>query len=481
MNPLPLALAAMMTTLSASAAAADTALTIYRADGDALFSPGSQPLDEGHAVVHEKRSITLAGGRHDLAVGGLPTLLDSEAVSIDFGGAARVLGQRVIAPGDAGLLGAHRGERILVRGANHETLAEGELIAVDGDGLGVRDAQGHISYLRNYVRVEFPDSATLAGSSLQVALEVARGGRQDAMLDYPTSGLGWRAAYAALLDDGGKSCRLRLDALASIANRSGRDYRGSTLKLIAGSPNFASGGYSGPPRMMAMKVAAAPAPEALPEQSALGDYRSYVIDGALDLPDASVTQVPLYASRELDCTRRWLVESGGSWFPATPNWQDGGATTSALAVTSQVLFTAPENLPAGRVRVLTRDRDGQRELLGEARSADTAKGREVTLNLGAAFGLRGERERTTFSLDRAARTLDEGFRITLENGSDSARRFTLREHPNRWRAWQLASSSQPATRKTPDLLEFVVEVPAHGKATLDYLVRYTWTASDERS
>lgn len=476
MNPLPLALAAMMTTLTA--APADTAVTIYRADGDDLFEPGTQVVPSGHAVVHEQRAVELVRGRQQLRFDGLPTLLDSEAVAVELAD-TRVLGQRVLAPGDAGLLGAHRGERVIVKGDSGNVLADGELVAVDGDGIGVRDRNG-TAYLRRYARVEFVDSNGQPGSTLQVAIDAGGAGARTAALSYPTSGLGWRAAYAALLDDAGKSCRLHLDALASIANRSGRNYTGVTLKLVAGSPNFASGGYSGPPRMMAMKTMAAPAPEVLPEQAQLGDYRSYLIDGAIDLPDASITQVPLYAGRDLDCTRRWLVTFGGNWFPATPNWQDGGATTMAQPVTSQVLFKAPENLPAGRVRVLTRDKDGHAELVGETRSGDAAKGREVTLDLGVAFGLRAERERTAFSVDRTARSINEGFRITLENGSDRARIFTLREHPNRWRAWELASSSQPPARKTPDLLEFSVEVPARGKATLDYLVRYTWTASDER-
>ena len=60
-----------------------------------------------------------------------------------------------------------------------------------------------------------------------------------------------------------------------------------------------------------------------------------------------------------------------------------------------------------------------------------------------------------------------------------ARTITVREHPNRWRAWDVASSSQKPSRKTPDVLEFSVDVPATGKATLDYLLHYAWTAADE--
>ncbi|HJU27421.1 MAG TPA: hypothetical protein VJ722_12140, partial [Rhodanobacteraceae bacterium] len=67
----------------------------------------------------------------------------------------------------------------------------------------------------------------------------------------------------------------------------------------------------------------------------------------------------------------------------------------------------------------------------------------------------------------------------LSNGGDTARTVTVREHPNRWSAWKLVSSSAKPDKQAPDTLEFAVDVPAHGKAVLDYRVRYTWLAKDD--
>jgi hypothetical protein len=75
--------------------------------------------------------------------------------------------------------------------------------------------------------------------------------------------------------------------------------------------------------------------------------------------------------------------------------------------------------------------------------------------------------------------MDEGFRITLTNTGEHARIITVREHPNRWRGWNLVSSSLKPEKQTPDLLEFRVGVPANGKTVLDYAVRYSWTAAEE--
>ena len=129
--------------------------------------------------------------------------------------------------------------------------------------------------------------------------------------------------------------------------------------------------------------------------------------------------------------------------------------------------------------MLTRDRDGQIEFLGDARIADTQKGRALPITLGNAFDLQVTRDRTVFSVDKAAHEMNEGLRITLTNTGGSARTVTVREHPNRWHAWTLASSSQKPTKQSPDLLEFEILVPANAKATLDYTVKYTWLPKDE--
>ena len=467
---------AMTALATATAATAEPALTIYRSDSDVLFEGGTSPLADGHAVVHEQRSLQLGGGKQTVIIDGLPSMLDTEAVAVDLDGSGRVLAQRVVSAGDAGALAAHRGERIQIFNAANQSIADGTLVAIDGGNLGVRGSDGRISYIRDFARITFPNGSGLPGSTLQLAID-GKSGSVNANLTYPTSGLGWRAAYSAVLQEG-RNCSLKLDALASIANRSGRDFSGSNLKLIAGTPNFARSGYS--PRPMMMKtMAAQAAPESMPTQSAVGDYRSYAIAGSLDLPDASITQVPLYASADLACERSWVFETGGVWFPPKPMLNAGGTDDGSGPVSSQIRFTAAENLPGGNLRVLTRDKDGRTELLGENRIGDTAKGRDVNVQLGVAFDLGASRERKAFNVDRGARQIDEGFRITLTNSGETARSITVREHPNRWRAWSLQSSSQKPSRQTADTLEFLVAVPANGQATLDFALRYTWTAADE--
>jgi hypothetical protein len=469
---------ACCTTASAVAAAADagTQITLYRSDSAALYaSSGNGGADDGYAVVREQRTLALQAGIHDVVLGDLPDHVDAEALALGFpGGGAKVLSQRLrLAQGTDSALAGLVGQDVTVLGGNGETLAQGTLLRA-GDGLLVRGALGN-TLVRQYAAVRAGASFP-TGSSLDLRVDAAHAGNARAALSYPTSGLGWRAAYVATLQPGA-ACRMRFESRASIANRSGRDWRDVRLTLVAGEPRFAKA--SAPRPMMMAKASYAAAPAAMPEQAQLADYRSYALPGAVDLPDGSVSQVPLYADRTLDCERTALYENGGTWTPPQPMLGRDFNTGGGDSIVDTLKLEAFDSLPAGYLRVLTLDRNGVPQFIGEGRIDDTPRGGDAAITLGTAFDLRARRERTAFHVDKAGRTLDEAFRITLSNAGDGPRVVTVREHPGRWREWTLASSSQKPDKQTTDTLEFRVNVPAGGKAVLDYAVRYHWSADQQ--
>jgi len=459
-------------------AADGTQLTLYRSDDAALYAGSTDgSIGGGYAVVREQRELSLSAGLHDVVIGNLPASLDTEALALGFpDGGAKVISQRLLlAQGQGAALTGLTGKAVDVLGSTGQTLASGTLLRA-GDALLVRSGDGSTTLITQYAGVRTTGADFPTGASLSLRIDATRSGSSKAVLSYPTAGLGWRAAYVATLQPG-SACRMQFESHASIANRSGRDWKDSQLTLIAGEPNFAK---ASAPRPMMMKAARAmTSADAMPEQSTLADYRSYTLPGAIDLPDGSVSQVPLYATRTMSCERTALFENGNSYLPGQPmvdeNFnQDGGG-----AIVSTLKLTAFDSLPAGYLRVLTADKNGTPQFIGEGRINDTAKGSDTSITLGTAFDLHAERTRTHFSVDKAGHTLDEAFRIVLSNASDSARVITVREHPNRWRQWTLASSSSKPSQQTTDTLEFRIDVPANGKATLDYAVHYAWTASDQ--
>jgi hypothetical protein len=484
---LPCAAIAALLAAPAAFAADHAELTIYHADNDALFSGTSQgTLDAGNALVHETRTLDISAGTHETRIGGLPAALEPEAIAVGFGSGPRVavVGQRVVlANADtSGALDGAIGQTVEVLTSGTSSGAgglRGTLVGTSQSGVLIRTSDGKFHLVHHYESMTLPADSLSGGSSLLLDLDAKSAGQRDAKLTYLTSGLGWRAAYKATLATG-DTCRMKFDPQASIANRSGRDYDGATIKLVAGQPNFGIGGV----RMYSR--AAAPAPMAaqelsviMPSQASLGDYRSFTLSGAVSLPNGTVTLTPLYPPRELACQREYLVEDGGRGFPPRPNINDYGAQDyQDRAITSNLSFDAPEALPAGMLRAWTQDHAGAPALLGEGNVADTPEGQKVSVQLGQSFDLRASRERTAFHVDAKARTMREAYRITLTNGGDSARTVTVREHPDRWREWKLDASNIKPAKQTPQLLEFQVPVAAHGKSVLEYAVRYTWTAKD---
>lgn len=452
-------------------------LTVYRSDNAQLFSAGDVAVNDGYAVIHERRKLQLTSGTHDLTVGNLPDYLDPEAVALSFSGSkAQVLSQRLLLPqGQNGTLTGHIGKSITVLGANGEKIAQGTLVHVGSDGSLVigGDVFGP-TVVHDYTAVRLTGGVVGGGSRLQLRVDAPASGGVEATLTYPTSGLGWRAAYTGTLQQG-SGCHLQLRAQASIANRSGRAWENADIKLVAGEPHFAKS--SGPRPVM--ETMSARKSDYAPRQGKLGDYRTYTLPGAVNLPNDSVTLTPLYKAHTLSCQRTWLFTNGGSYSPPRPQLNPGNDSSHEAPVASTLSFHAFDSFPAGYLRVLTVDNDGNAEFLGEGRVADTPKGHAVSFTLGNAFDLRGTRERTSFNVDKASRQMDEGYRITLTNAGDDARTVTVREHPNRWRNWTLTSSSIKPSKQTTDTLEFRVPVPANGSATLDYAVQYTWTASDD--
>lgn len=222
------ALVAALAGLSPAHASEATALTLYRNDSAALYASNSGgSVDNGYAVVHEQRTLNLAAGTHDVVIGDLPIFLDPEALALDFPGHdAQVISQRLLlAQGANAALTGLTGHSVDVLGSNGESLVTGTLLRA-GDGLLVRDQLGHTTLVTRYAAVRTDGANFPPGSSLSLRLDAAHAGQTRAVLSYPTSGLGWRAAYVATLQPGTR-CRMPFESRASIANRSGRDWRGS--------------------------------------------------------------------------------------------------------------------------------------------------------------------------------------------------------------------------------------------------------------
>jgi len=476
--------------LAVAAVAADDAtprytLSIYSAssnNGDGLFAPAGPDngTPGGYAVVRDRRQLELKPGRNSIVIRDMPRYLDPSALSARTIGEAdaEILSQQFEDESlslDA-LVQSHRGhavEIVTAGNAGAPALVSGTLLSNSG-GLTVQGSDGRVTTVTEFSRVTFPDlpKGLSATPALRWEIAAKKSGPQGFEIVYPTQGLAWRAEYSGWLAGG--DCRLALSGWAQIANRSGSDYPGARVKLIAGEPHRVNA-----PPVPRVMMARASAPLQADETGTAGDYHEYQIDNPVDLASGALLRAALFPAQTLACQRQYLFE--GSRLRANPGMAPitdrNYGIDAAPPIRSTLAFKTDRALPAGRLRILQNASDGTPEFTGEDDIGHTPRGESVMVQLGNAFDLRGERKQTDFVVDKDHRTLNESFSIRVTNGGAAAQSVTVRERLYRWTQWSIAQSSAKYAKRDADSVEFALEVPANGNAQLTYTVQYQWTES----
>jgi len=475
--------AAITLATAAPAQAADTTLTLYSGDYDAVVQSEAMPGGPGYALVSRAIGFDLASGGNNVQLGGLPAALDASSVRLRPNGDARVQGQRFdfALAGQDDLLRRTLGQTVTVEqsvGDSRQSYT-GVLLAA-GNGLTLRLPDGRVKVLANYSNFELPrlPAGLVNEPTLSWNLLAGRAGRQSFDLAYATAGLAWRADYQVDVSGGARACRMDLEGAAMVANRSGADFTDVALVLVAGEPNRTQA--SGPRTAKAyrteamMDAMAAPAPQA----EASGEYRAYRIPGRADLPQGSLQRIALIApARGVECARRYETRAAmGHWRPPQPMLDANfNAVEGEQPVIASLGFGNARKaglglpLPAGRVRVFEAG-----NLLGEAMLGHTPANDEVELALGTVFDLRAERKREAFSVDRAGRTMEERISVLVRNAKDEVATVRIHEAMPRWSDWEIVSATAQPAERDAQSARFDLAVPAGGEARLTYTVRYRW-------
>jgi len=479
---------ATLLALAMNASAADTQLTIYSGDFDAVAASLPGQGMSGFALVRESRAFELRDGDNTLTLSGLPAAIDAAGVRFAPSSAnVKVTGQRFdFALADQSeLLRRAVGQRVTVEqavGAERQTYS-GTLLAA-GDGLTLALDDGRVRVLSAYTGFELaalPDGL-YAKPTLRWNVQSPRAGSETFSLDYPTGGLAWRAEYLATVSGAGADCQMDFSGAAQVLNRSGASFDDAQLTLVAGEPNIQRAPQ---PQMMMAKSMDSMAAPGTPSQQPSGEYHAYRLPGSIDLPDGSVQRVPLMAdSANVSCVRRYESRSPiGYYKPATPVVHPDFGPTGAQPVLAMLEFANRKEsglgiaLPAGRLRVFVDDANGNESFLGEAALGHTASGREVRAALGEVFDLGVERTREDFQLDPKGHNMSERIALALRNAKPTQSTVRVLETLPRWTDWEIVDASMKWTKIDAQTVLFDVPVPAAGEATVRYTVRYRWPDS----
>ena len=419
----------------------------------ALFAGESLTIyTEGIACVEESRTVLLVGGDAEkLRLDNVPSRLIPSSLQVDLDG--EILAQAFYYTPPERILTAQIGEQIQLE--SEGKLYHGTLLAV-GEWLALRDENERIHLIKNPERIEIQSGNELALSPyVELTLSCQQGGVKLIELLYLTEGISWKASYIGVLSQDETS--LALDAWISVSNGCGRDFTDATVKLVAGEVNREpqSTGYG----------RSAMALEAVQKTSLTGEtvfeYHVYKVPGKLSIANGRSKLVPYTASASVGVNKTYTYD--GAYY-------DG--VKVALEFVNSLANGLGNALPGGVARIFQQQSDGTTLFIGESRIMDTPVDEQISLEVGSAFDLVGERIQVSRE-QVASSTYRGSYLITLANHKEEAVLISVVEHPG-GSSWEILSSSEGYEKVDSDTICFSVNVPAGAKKEVSYTVEYRY-------
>jgi hypothetical protein len=125
-------------------------------------------------------------------------------------------------------------------------------------------------------------------------------------------------------------------------------------------------------------------------------------------------------------------------------------------------------LPAGTVRLYTRDAQGGQQFIGEDNIDHTPKDEDVRVKVGDAFDVVAERKQTDYKVITPT-VYEYAYEITIRNHKDAPVSVIVNEPIGG--DWRMVSSTHEAEKTAAFAARFRVSVPKNGEAKLAYRVR----------
>jgi hypothetical protein len=479
-----------------------TSLTVYSSADPAGFDPQQfiqqqrmSGIDNvwgvpGYGVVKSVRKLTIPKGRGELAFTDVAAWIDPTTVSfVDLDDAkTTVLEQNfqfdLVSPSKLMERFLNREVTLAVPLGEGVSNVTGTLLSAIQGQVVLQTAQGVKIVPMTGAQVvlgELP-GGLLTKPTLVWKLASESGGEHLVRTTYQTAGMTWRADYNIVLDDADRSGAIT--AWVTLMNLSGASYNDAELKLVAGTvnkiqPRIGSGMARGM-RMEAMAMADAAGGF---EEKEFSDFHLYTLPRKTDVLQNSTQQIALFPPVAGFKVKRELMFdfAGGMMAPGAPILdRDFGVATKQNPAILVSFENKKDNslgmpLPAGKIRVYKEDSaDGTLEFVGEDLIAHTPRNETVKIRLGEAFDVVGERTRTDFTIDNAAKRMTETFRIEVRNQKSSAQKVRVLERLYRWTNWKIENQNTPFEKLDSGTIAFDLDVPSEGKKTIEYKVTYTW-------
>jgi hypothetical protein len=213
------------------------------------------------------------------------------------------------------------------------------------------------------------------------------------------------------------------------------------------------------------------------KEEGLFEYHLYTLDRPTTLRSDQTKQVALLTATAVPVRRDYVLKGDGHYYQG--RFDDLGDKLKvgvfiAFDNRSEARMGMP--LPKGVVRVYQRDSAGRPQFVGEDTLDHTPKNEQVRLRLGDAFDLTARRRQTDFKSlgpqGQYQNVFETAYQVELANAKAEPVTVAVQE-PLRG-DWEIVQNNLPFTKESAGLAQFLVQVPAGGKASLSYRARVRW-------
>ncbi len=480
------------------AASAETAITVYSSatpgtlDSRNFRNGGNGGIVPGYALVREDRTFDLKSGRTLLRIDDVPAFIDPTTVS--FASLTDPAHTRVIEQSfefdltsTEKLLSRYLDRDITVeqaRGQGVETVT-GTLVSAQGSII-LKQPDGSVRIMQPYASVKLPSlpGGLISKPTLVWDVETPNAGPQKARFSYQTSGMTWWTDYNLTYSEPRPgACKVDVSAWVTLVNQSGASFRDAKLKLIAGDVQRVQP-VAERVAKSAMLSPASPVAQGFQEKSFF-EYHLYTLGRPASLEQNSTKQMELFPTALGVGCEKSLVFYGQAYRPyyygQPVTDRDPGVTSNKKVDVYLSVKNTKENglgvpLPAGKIRVSQLDpADKSLEFIGEDVIGHTPRDEMVSVKLGSAFDVVGERRQTDYHIDTTAKWIEEEIEVKVRNRKETETvSVDVRESLYRWSNWSITKKTVDYVKDDARTIHFPVKIAPGGEAVVRYTVRYTW-------
>jgi len=337
---------------------------------------------------------------------------------------------------------------------------EGKLLSVGGNAVLETKAGGIQSVsMANVQNIDFPKlpAGLITRPTLVWLLSSTKAGKHLMETSYLTEGIDWHAEYVAAVSD--EETKMDLSAWVSINNQSGTDYENARLKLVAGDVHRAVS-----PQPKRHDYAERRTMQAAPpqfEEKAFFEYHLYTLQRASTIRNNQIKQLSLFPTATMPFKKKYEYDGA----------QNEKQVNVLLELVNSEKNGLGRPLPAGKVRVYKSDGDQSQIFLGEDKIDHTPKDEKISLHVGDAFDVVGERKQVNYK-QLSNQSREESWQITLRNHKKEEIEVVVREHL--WGDWEVRDSSHTYSKKDANTVEFLIPIKKDGEEVVKYTVWYRW-------